>query len=206
MPHQQMADHRLCTGQSIHTAAGAVRGQLIAGGILREASHHGNGGGPGLLQTFATAQQSIRAAQPPPAHTAAALLQGHLQGLISGEHRTDLQAEGGSAALRHLDLTLGEFGLDPCIQQQTDALPPYRSQRPLPDRETIEAIALHVVDAGITPVERSPVHHIGMGDQTSTGRRQQSSTGKGITGKPTRGAADPCGNHHQQRQRLGTHC
>ena len=62
--------------------------------------------------------------------------------------------------------------------------------------------ALDVMDAGITPIEGCPVHHIGMGDQAVARGRQQTGHRQGITGEAPLITADPCGDHQQRGQRL----
>ena len=52
--HQQVADHRLGSGQGIDTGAVAVGGKGVAAGIVGEAGHHGDGSCPGGHQFFAS--------------------------------------------------------------------------------------------------------------------------------------------------------
>ena len=196
--HQQMADHRFRSCQGIHAAPLAVGRQLSTLRILGETGHHGDRRRPGISQTLARPQQRIGALQAAPAGSAGALLQMHSQRHIGAQHRTDLQPQRRPAGLRHLDLALGQLRLDAGIQQQADALPPYRPQQPLPRREAIQAIALHVMDAGIAPVERRTVQHIRVGDQATAGGGQQPGTGQRVTGVAADGTADARGHQHQR--------
>ena len=205
MPHKQVTDHRLGPSQGIDATAGAIGRQVIAGGIFREAGHHGNGCGSGLLEAITSTEQRIGRPQTPPAGTTGPPLQGDIQRLIGGHHRPDLQAKGGATPLRHLNLSLGQLRIDTGIEQQANGLTPDRIETPCSGCKTIEAVALHVVDAGIAPVERRTVHHIGVGDQATTGCRQQAGAGEGITGIPTDFTADPRGHQHQHGQRLNGH-
>ena len=196
--HQQMTDHRLRSRQGIHAAPLAVGRQLSALRILGETGHDGDRRRPSSLQPLARPQQCIRAFQAAPAGAAGAPLQMDPQRCIGAQHRSDLQPQGRPAGLRHLDLTLGQLRLDAGIQQQTDALSPHRPQQPVPSRKAIQAVALHVMDAGITPVERRAVHHIRMGDQAAAGSSQQPGAGQRITGVAADGTADARGHKHQR--------
>ena len=205
VPHQQMADHRFSARQGINAAAGAIRRQLLAGWILRETGHHRDRRSTGLLEPLTSPEQSIGTTQASPAGTAAALFELNLQGLVRGHNRSDLQAEGGATALRHLQVPLGQLRLNAGIQQQPDPLAAHRLQIPITDGEAIEAVALHVMDARVAPVQRRTVHHIGMGDQATTGGGQQASTGQCITGKAPDLATDSGRHQHQHRKRGGIH-
>ena len=100
-------------------------------------------------------------------------------------------------------MALTQLGFDAGIQQQPNALTTHRPQRPIPRRDAIEGVALHVMNALITPVERSPIHHIGMGDQASTGGSKQPGAGQSVAGKTTNFTTNP-GGKHQQGRRWGT--
>ena len=124
--------------------------------------------------------------------------------MVGCDHRSDREAKAGTTSIRHLKVTLTQVRLNACIEQQANALLTHRPKRPLACSKTIEPVALHVVNAGVTPVERCPIHHIGMGDQAAAGGCQQASTGQSITGKSPDLATDAC-RHHQQRGQGRTH-
>ena len=203
--HQQVADHRFSTGQSIHATALSIRRQRVTLRILREAGHHCNRRRPGLLQAFTGSQQGIRTPQSPPAGATGTTLKRHLKRRIRGNHRADLQTQAGSAALSHLNLALGQLGLDAGIQQQADPLPSHRPQGPVTHGKPIEAIALHIEHAGIAPIQRSPVHHIGMGDQAAARCSQQACRRQGVTGVATDVTTDARGHQHQRWHRCRAH-
>ena len=69
-------------------------------------------------------------------------------------------------------MPLTQLGLDAGIQEQADPLGAHRPQGPIPHSKAIKAVTLNVMNPGIAPVEGGPVHHVGMGDQTTAGRRQ----------------------------------
>ena len=198
---QQMADHRFGAGQGIHSAALAVGGQGSAVRVVGEASHHGDGGGPGRLQLPAGPQQRLRPPELSPAHAAGAEAELHVQGLIGDHHRADLEAKRGAATIGHLHVAPAQLLLDAGVKQQADPLAPHRAQSQLARRKAIKAGTLHVVNARVAPVERGPVHHIGMGDEATAGSRQQPCGRQGVTGVTTDGTTDPGGHHQKRRQR-----
>ena len=205
MLHQQVTDHRFSTGQRIHATALAIGRQLLTLRILGEAGHHRNRRRPGLLQAIASPQQGIGTAQSPPAGATGTALERHLERRIRCNDRADLQTQGGAAALNHLYLALGQLGLDPGVEQQTDPLLPHRPQGPLTHGKPIEAIALHIEHAGIAPIQRSPVHHIGMGDQAAARCSQQPCRRQGVTGVATDVTTDARGHQHQRWHRCRAH-
>ena len=171
LPAEQMADHRFGASQRIHARALAVGHQGRTAGILRKAGHHGDGRGPSRLQLPASPQQGVRAAELAPAGATGSLAQGDLKGCIGGDHRANLQSEAGATALGHLQVAPAQLLLDTGIEQQTHPLPAHRLQRQRASGEPIQRRSLHVVDARVAPVERRPVHHVGVGDQAATGGR-----------------------------------
>ena len=124
----------------------------------------------------------------------------HTQRLIGADHRVDINAKTGPAALRDLTMSQQQVRFDAGIEQQADALTAPRAQPPGSRGKTIEAITLHVVNARITPVQRGSIDHVGMGDQATAGCRQQAGTWQGISSEPTDLTADARRHDHQRGQ------
>ena len=204
MLDQQMTDHRLGSGQGINATTVPIGRQSLALRIVGEACHNRDRGGTSSHETLSGPQECIRAVKGAPAGSALTQFKVHTQWLISGDHRSDRQAEACATTIGHLKVALTQVGLDPCIQQQTDALLAHGPEHPVASSKTVEAIALHVMNARVTPIERCPVHHIGMGDQATTGCGKQASTGKCIASESPDLAADPR-RHHQQGGKNGRH-
>ena len=99
-------------------------------------------------------------------------------------------------------MTQKQLGFNASVEQHPNALAALGPQPQQALGELIQAPTLDVMDAGITPIEGRPVHHIGMGDQAVARSRQQTGHGQGITGKAPLITADPCGDHQQRGQRL----
>ena len=97
-------------------------------------------------------------------------------------------------------MPLTQLGLDAGIQEQADPLGAHRPQGPIPRSKAIKAVTLNVMNPGVAPVERGPVHHVGMGHQTTAGRRQQPSAWQGIPRKTTHLATNASGHEQQGRQ------
>ena len=64
----------------------------------------------------------------------------------------------------------------------------------------VESVPLHVSNAMVFPIQGSPIHHVGMGDQTPRGRRQKPCTRKRVAGIPADHTTNPCWDHHQRGQ------
>ena len=160
---EQVADHRLGAGQSIHPTALAVGLQGLTAVVIGETANHGNRRGAQGLEALAGAQQGIGLAQAAPAHAARPAAEAHLQGPVRRDDGANLQAQAGAAALGHLQVSQPQVRLDAGIEQQPEPLAPHRPQGQLARGKAIQGRTLHVVDAGITPVEGGPIHDIGVG-------------------------------------------
>ena len=197
---EQVANHGFSAGQGIHAAALAVGREGFTVWVVGEAGHHGDRRSPGGFELPASPQQCLRLAQLPPTHATGPKAEAYLQRPIGDHRRPDLQAQGGAATIGHLQMALPQLRLDAGIEQQPHPLPANRLEQQLPRREAIKAGSLHVVDPRITPIERRPIQHIGMGDQAAAGRRQQPRRRQGVTGVATHLTADAGGDHQQGGQ------
>ena len=204
MAAEEMADHRLGAGQTIHPRALAIGRQGLTARIFRETGHHGDGRCSLGQQLLTSAQQGIGALHMAPTGPTRPLAQAHPQRRFGGDHRTNLQAQRGPTAIDHLQMALPQLRLHAPIQQQSQPLPPDGPEAQGTGGKAIQGGALHVLDAGIAPVQGGTVHHIGVGDQAATGGRQQPRRGQGIPGIAALFTAN-AGGDHQQRGHGGRH-
>jgi len=197
---EQMADHRLSPRQRIDAAAGAVGRQGSTAVIVGEPRHHRDGRGTGSPELPTRLQQGLGLTQAPPARAAGTGAEADLQGPVGDHHRADVEAQSGPAAVGHLQVALAQLTLDARIEQQPHPLLAHGSQQQLAGRKAVEAGALDVVDAWVTPIQRCTVHHVGMGDQAAAGRSQQPGHGQCIARISPLLTTDPGGDHQQDWQ------
>ena len=122
MADEQMTDHRFGPGQGINAAAMAVSLQGVTVGVFWKTSHDGNRGRACIPQPLSCAQKGIGPRQGPPADSTLTQLQMHPKGNIRRHDRTDIQSEGGPAAVGNLQVSEMHLPLNAGIHQQTDAL------------------------------------------------------------------------------------
>ena len=123
LPHQQVADHRLCPGQGIHPPALAVvLQQGRRGGLIGKAGHHGHGRGAAALKLATSVQQQINAVHATPTRTARPLLQMYPEGLRRDHFRTHGQTQAEPCRGSHLAVAFQQFRLQATVQQQTQAM------------------------------------------------------------------------------------
>jgi len=188
--------------QGIHPIALAVGLQGVAAGVFGEAGHHRDRGGSFERSRSAGAQQGIGASSWPSSRRWA-LATAHPDGLIGGHHRSDREAQGArqaSATCRWRSCNSGSIAASksrPRRCWRTGARARAAAGK------AIERPALHVVEAGIAPVEGGPIHHIGMGDQAAAGGGQQPRCRQAVAGKTADLAADP--GRDQQQGGAGAH-
>ena len=198
----QVTDHGLGTGQCIHASTAAVSREGRAVRIIRKTRHNRNGCGTSALQSRRGPQECIRPPEPSPTRPTGPALQRDLQGHIGPHDWPDLKTKAGSTGIGHLQVAQLQIVLNRRIQQQTHPLPSHGPEGEFGGSKPIEGRSLHIEDAAIRPVERCPVHHIGMGDQAASGSGQQPCRRQGIPCITAKLTADPGGDDQDAGENL----